>query len=366
MVELGARDGARLDAVRVAFEVSEKADGAPLVSAPGRIRKMDGTVKPAAAILDVGVLPPGDYVARALVEVPGEKPLAITRPFQIAARRQRVVTEPSTSARAATGAPARGAVRGRARPPIPPFKKDDVLAPAVVTPFIDHVLTSYSPSPAARSALEAIKAGNIENATKGERQVGDLGLSFAQGLGMLAAGRTSEADAYFRAALRASSDFIGAAFYLGATLAASGRDRDAIGAWETALIGEVGAAGIYPVLIDGLLRVGDGERALEVLEEADGTFTDRDQYNRRLVQAYALLSRYDEALPLAHDYLARHAADADILFLTMHMIYESHAAGDTAGSTDLERFRDYSGRYAAAGGTQILVVQGWRKALGIR
>jgi tetratricopeptide (TPR) repeat protein len=252
------------------------------------------------------------------------------------------------------------------RPPIPPFRTEDVLAPEVVTPFIDHVIANYAPSPAALEALEAIKAGNIENATKGDREITEVGMSFAQGLSLLARGRTTEADTYFRAALRGSSDFIGAAFYLGATLAASGKDRDAVGAWQTALIGEVGSAGVYPVLIDGLLRIGDAEGALEFLKEAEPTFTDRTEYTRRLAQAYALSGRFAEAGPLADEYLAAHPDDADMLFLALHLVYERHATGEELDGAERTRFTEYAARYESLKGAQILVVNGWRKALGVR
>lgn len=179
--------------------------------------------------------------------------------------------------------------------------------------------------------------------------------------------RPAEADAYFRAALRQSSDFIGAAFYLGATHAAAGRDRDAVGAWQTALIGEVGAPGIYPVRIDGLLRLDEAADALAMLAEAEPTFSDRAQYVRRLVQACALAGRYDEALPLAHEYLADHPDDRDLLFVATHLIFEGHAAGTLAGgAAEVGLFQRYAERYEALKGPQALVVQGWRKALGIR
>jgi VWFA-related protein len=363
MLELRAADGGSLNATTITFDVAEDVAAAPIVTETGALHASDGPVKPAAATLNVGVLPPGDYVARALVMVPGHRPITLTRPFQVAPRRRGARTAAPETDRSA----ARAVSRGRTRPPIPPFKPADVLAPAVVNPFIDHVLTNYSPSPAGRAALTAIKDGNLQQATKGERQVADVALSFAQGLGMLAENRTAEADAYFRAALRSESDFIGAAFYLGATLAAAGKDRDAVAAWQTALIGEVGTAGVYPVLIDGLLRLGEGEHALDLLKEAEPTFTDRLAYDRRLVQTYALMGRYGDALPLAHACLGKRPDDIDLLFLTMHMIFEAHSLDDLQdAAAELERFRDYSDRYAAAKGPQTVVVQGWRKALGIR
>jgi tetratricopeptide (TPR) repeat protein len=281
-----------------------------------------------------------------------------TRPFEVAPR---VPAAPSRGESAT-----RAVVARRMRPPIPPFRKEDVLAPDVVGPFVDHVIANYSPSPAALAALEAIKAGDLTNASKGEREITEVGMSFAQGLSLLAAGRNAEADTFFRAALRGSSDFIGAAFYLGATLAAAGKDRDAVGAWQTALIGDVGAAGVYPVLIDGLLRIGDAQQALEFLKEAEPTFKDRRQYIRRLSQAYALAGRYAEAAPLADEYLAAHPDDTDMLFLALHLLYERHASGDTLATADLARFSDYAARYEASKGAQIVVVRGWKKALGAR
>ena len=356
MVELSATDAKQLNDARVTFEVAESADGGAIVSERGRLGNVSGGRRPVSAVMDVGVLPPGQYVARAVVRVPGENAVTTIRPFAVAPRTR------VTPARGASATRAVSAVR--MRPPIPPFKKEDVLAPEVVGPFVDHVIANYSPSPAALEALEAIKAGDLANAAKGQRDISEVGMSFAQGISLLAAGRNAEADAFFRAALRGSSDFIGAAFYLGATLAAAGKDRDAVGAWQTALIGEVGAAGVYPVLIDGLLRIGDAEQALEFLEEAEPTFKDRTQYIRRLSQAYALAGRYAEAAPLADEYLAAHPDDTDMLFLALHLMYERHAAGDRLAPADIARFSDYATRYEARKGAQILIVRGWKKALG--
>jgi hypothetical protein len=51
----------------------------------------------------------------------------------------------------------------------------------------------------------------------------------------------------------------------------------------------------------------------------------------------------------------------------MHMMYEAHASGDLPhAAAELEKFRGYAEGYAAAKGPQLLAVQGWRKALGIR
>jgi hypothetical protein len=362
MMELAATDPKKLNDARVTFEVAESAEADAIVKEGGRLGNAAGGRRPASAVIDVGVLPPGQYVARAVVTVPGEEAMTATRPFEVAPRSRAAAPSPRDTGRSAT----RAAGLPRMRPPIPPFKKEDVLAPQVVGPFVDHVIANYSPSPAALAALETIKAGDLANAARGEREITEVGMSFAQGISLLAAGRNAEADTYFRAALRGSSDFVGAAFYLGATLAAAGKDRDAVGAWQTALIADVGTAGIYPVLIDGLLRIGDATQALEFLAEAEPTFTDRTQYTKRLAQAYALAGRYSEAAPLADEYLRSHPDDVDMLFLALHLLYERHASGETLAAADQARFADYASRYEAHHGTQILIVRGWKKALGAR
>ena len=121
------------------------------------------------------------------------------------------------------------------------------------------------------------------------------------------------------------------------------------------------------MLIDGLLRLGEAQHALDLLKEAEPTFADRTQFNRRLAQAYVLMGRYGDALPLAHEYLAKQPHDLDMLFLTMHVIYEAHAAGSLPDeAVEPRRFRDYADRYTAAKRPHVVIVQGWRKALGIR
>jgi hypothetical protein len=55
-----------------------------------------------------------------------------------------------------------------------------------------------------------------------------------------------------------------------------------------------------------------------------------------------------------------------MLFLALHLLYERHASGETLAAADQARFADYASRYEAHHGTQILIVRGWKKALGAR
>ena len=63
--------------------------------------------------------------------------------------------------------------------------------------------------------------------------------------------------------MRASADFYPAMIYLGACYAAGGNDKEATGAWRTALIKEGDALPLHTLLADALLRQDNGELALE-------------------------------------------------------------------------------------------------------
>ena len=93
-------------------------------------------------------------------------------------------------------------------------------------------------------------------------------------------GENAQAAAWFQQTLKGASDFLGAAFYLGATHAVAGREKEAIGAWEMALLSENPGA-VYPVLVDALLRTGDGRMALEILDEAPAAWANDNERLKR-------------------------------------------------------------------------------------
>ena len=123
-----------------------------------------------------------------------------------------------------------------------------------------------------------------------------------RGLDALSKGEVAQAAAWFQQTLKGASDFLGAAFYLGATHAVSGRDKEAIGAWQMALLSENPGA-VYPALVDALLRIGDGRQALDVLEEAPDAWANDDERLKREAIALAMVGDYSGALPKLKDQL---------------------------------------------------------------
>src|SRR4030095_6559688 len=92
--------------------------------------------------------------------------------------------------------------------------------------------------------------------------------AFLRGLTLLKDNKLEHAANAFRSAMRASPDFYPAMVYLGACYAAGGNDKEAAGAWRTALIKEGDALALHLLLADALLRQDRRELALETLDGA--------------------------------------------------------------------------------------------------
>ena len=84
--------------------------------------------------------------------------------------------------------------------------------------------------------------------------------------------------------------------YLAATFAASGHDREAASAWQTALIDGAEIPEIYQWLGDTLLRVHDLPHARAVLEEAVGKWPTDPRFAKPLAMLYATMGLGREAV----------------------------------------------------------------------
>jgi tetratricopeptide (TPR) repeat protein len=349
----------------VTFGVAERPDGPLLVQAAGVVSKRDAKgLCTADGRLDLRLLPPGDYVAVAVVN-DGKRKLG-TRHAPL-----HVEAPPAASATAAGAAPAPrvpfaiGASSGLVKP----FASADVLAPATLTYFAGRLQAAdRKPSAAATAALAALRGGRLDGVLEalGSASSDTLSVAFLKGLGLLAKGDLEPAAREFRQAVRIADDFLPAAFYLGACYAAGGRDQEAAGAWQTALVTESDARIVYDVLADALLRVDDGERALEVLEEARGRWPDDEAFLPRLAVGQAMLDRRPEALATLGRYLERHQADAEAVALAVRLIYEARIAGQplVSAESDLELARKYAEWYRTAGGPNQALVDRWVAFIG--
>ena len=95
--ELYTNKPGSLDDTKVTFEIADTPDGPTLQTSAAEIReRADQTMRQALAVVPVGALPPGRYIARAIISKGDKNVGKLTRPFDVAAR--------ATGATGATGA----------------------------------------------------------------------------------------------------------------------------------------------------------------------------------------------------------------------------------------------------------------------
>ena len=359
LLELGSRDAARLEGARVAIELADSADGPALLrvpvepSGPGK----EGT-RAARIEIAAGLLPPGDYTARAEVSLEGKPVAVVTRPFRVVPPR-------------AGAATARAPLAGLLVETVP-FDRAELLTPGTLGHFVDR-LGALVPGPVpagVAAAIEEARQGRPEAMLDrlGDTVKDDPRAAFLRGVSYYARGNLPAALTQLQAALRLDSELFPAAAYMGACYAASGKDLDAIGAWQTALIGEVGSPVLYALLSDALVRAKEQDQALAILSEGLAAFPGDEGLRRRLGMAYATAGRGEEALPLLTAWVDTHPEDQGALFATLALLFEGFSR-ETAGAApaeERERLTRYAKAYVDGKGPNRAVIERWLRYLESR
>jgi VWFA-related protein len=346
LVELHAQDADVLKTATVMLEIAAEESGPALVSAPARLSAATGAERSAQGAVSLALIPPGRYVGRAVVSVSGKPMGQVTRPLTVAPTRAG-----STAGRLAFSPFA-----------APRFDRHVVLEPQVVVSALDDLAAGAAPaSPAVSRAAAEARQGRLEALVDllREGEAPSASLAFLRGLGFFARGEMVPAADQFRTALRLRPDFAAATLYLGAASAALGRDQDAAGAWNTAMLEDARSPVLSLLLGDALLRQGEVDSAVDVLREAAAAWPTDDRFPQRLGVAYGLAGRSEDALPLLSAHLDRHPEDIDTLFATVRLLYE----GQAGAGGDRERLLRYARAYVAAAGPHQALVATWIKAV---
>jgi hypothetical protein len=346
LVDLSSKETGALTSATVSVELATDETGPALISAPARLSEVADGQRSAQGAVSLSLVPPGRYVARAVVSV-GGKPLGqVTRPVIVAPSRGGAASAPFNA------------------PTLPDLRFDRrvLLAPEVVVEALDALAAGGPPSsPAVARAAEEARQGRLDKLADLLRagEAPSASLAFLRGLALYARGEMAGAADQFRATLRLRPDFVPATLYLGAASAALGRDQDAVGAWNTAMIEEARSPVLSLLMGDALLRRGEVDSAVDVLREAAAAWPTDDRLRQRLGLAYLAGGRTGEALPLLSAYADAHPGDADTLFAIVRLLYETRAAP----GADRERFLRYARAYVAAAGPQQALVAHWMKAV---
>jgi tetratricopeptide (TPR) repeat protein len=357
LLELASPDARTLAGATVTLELAESADAKeallqiPLEASPAG---PDG-IRVARAAVGAGLLPPGDYVARAFVSVGGKPVAEMMRPFRIAAPR---------AGAAVVRVPLAGLLTE-----VRPYQRSDLLKPEVLAYFLDR-MTQIVPGPPPEGVAAAIEdarqgrpdvmLGRLSGTTKE-----DVRVAFLRGVSYYALGNLNASLTQLQAALRTRSDFFPAVVYMGGCYAAGGKDQDAIGAWQTALIGETGSPAVYAVLGDALLRTREAGEAAGILDEGLAAFPGDQGLQRRLALAHALAGHEQHALALLTAWVDAHPEDTPALYATLALLFDgfSREAAGGAKAEELQRLRRYGKAYLDLNGPNRQIVERWLRYL---
>ena len=91
------------------------------------------------------------------------------------------------------------------------------------------------------------------------------------------------------------------------------------------------------MLVDALLRTGDGRQALDVLEEAPDAWPDDNERLKREALAQAMLGDYSGALPKLKDQLDNTSVDDQpLLFVAIQVLFKMHQQDKSLSPDNLE------------------------------
>ena len=369
--ELYTNKPGALDDTNVIFEIADSADAPALQSSPGDIREgRDQTMRQALAVVPLGALPPGRYVARAIFSK-GQKNIGkLSRPFDIIARSTAAPPDKSAAPLSANagaaavtnaGAAAMTGVVVAVRPAV--FKREDVLTPEMLRATFDVIDKNH---PGAKNAIARARAGKLEGTALMALEAGDQNAgSILRGIELLMKGDLNPAANQFGVAARNTPDAPIASFFLGACYAAAGRDKEAVSAWQRARAAKLQLPALQVMLADGLLRLGQAADALDPLREALEKQPQGDDIRRNLAIAQSHLGLHEQAYVTVVPFLDRNPKDADALLIALHALYQVHIEGKTLESEQEDRAKAaaYARAYAGTNGSQLPLVEKWAEFL---
>jgi VWFA-related protein len=341
-LELYSTTEATWKGATVAFEIADNEDGPALTT-------VDAPVEPgrqpawriASGVVAAHALPPGPYVARAKIARDGKAVGVLVRPFVL----ERGAANAALPAAAAVAASALAL-------PLPKFDKAIAFEPDLLNALLAMV---EQRSAGLKPAVVEARAGRYDAAAREAFNTGDLiAGAFLDAVGLFQKGELDEAVAQLQAAAGPRREFFPAAFFLGASFATAGRDRDAAATWQLALLGtEARPTVVYTLAADARLRTGQPQSAIDILKPAYDRDPTQDEIARRLATAYAMTNRHADGLTVLDAYLLRRPADQDMLFAAIAAQYELVRGGQVLSNIEREKVRRYAAAYQGPNRTLV-------------
>lgn len=365
--ELYSQAAPQLAGAALRIEIASSESGRALETGMMTLAGVQDGKRAAQGSISVTLHSDGAYLARVVLVVAGRDVGQVIRPFTIARGRGTATAPDAVPLVAGTVDPPASVMPIAFESRLDRFDRQAVLTRAVMAFFMDRLAVGgVGPlPPSLERAVGLARMGQFSDILKIVDASGSdhVGGRFLGGLADLAQGRLDDAAAKFLGALKTAPAFFPAAFYLGATYAAAGQDKEAVLVWRSALIRNPATPWTYTVLSDALMRLGDHTRALQVLEEAVKEWPRSDDVLLRWATILSLTGEGEAAVRALDPYLARHADDADRLMLAMRLIYEARVSNRSVESiaADRARFVRYFDAYLKTGGPDRALAEQWKR-----
>jgi tetratricopeptide (TPR) repeat protein len=258
------------------------------------------------------------------------------------------------------------AVVGRTTAAVPSFTVEQVLARPVLGLFLDKIAARPdASSPMIRELVEQARTQGLSRLYVSDVLAAQEPVAaFLRGLSLLSQNQLEPAASAFRSAMRASADFYPAMVYLGACYAAGGKDKEAAGAWRTALIKEGDAAPLHVLLADALLRQGSGDLAFQTVEGLRTRWPNIEGLDRRYVLAAFLAGRHTEGLQALEGMIEKRADDEALLSVALLVLYDAFVTERPIETVEQDRARmlRLADVYRSRGGASAALVDTWLEA----
>jgi VWFA-related protein len=340
----------------VTFEVKAEGSASAFLKRTARIGRTSAGSAVAEEMIPASILPPGRYVVSATIRPGAARPFV--RGFVVEAAPGVPVAVPSRTTSSPVAPPGGTAAAPLALARPARFSTAAVLAPDFVGPLIDQ-MAARPDAAAVRDALASAKTGPWPaDQTKGPLSASPLAAQFVAGLARLQKGDLDQAADAFRAALKIAPDFGPALTYLGACYAAGQRDREAAGAWQTALLRDRTSPLLQRLAIEAWLRADKPAAAAALVTQARARWPDDPAFVRLAAQAAIADGRVQEGVDLV---ASMPQPDAPALLAALAALYDGAQRGVPVfdPQRDLDTMQRLRERYAAADGDALGLVDSW-------
>lgn len=349
---------AQLAGLEATLEILINEDATPLASIPMRIGAGPSPeILAGTAQFSTTALPPGRYLARSTIRQAGKAQGHMIRPFRIVTETPALIGGVPV---AASGGPLPAQMIAVLLGGLENFNTKELLTPAALT----SMFTAAEGRPAASvAAVKEARGGDLGSAAMTALGDGDQALAaFFKGLELLQLAQLDKAAVQFQSAMQIAPGFMPARLYLGASLAAANRHKEAAGLIQSAANTPPNAA-VARLAGEEWIKAGQPALAIAPLELAmqqPGV----DARTRKLMgMAYVLGGRPADAVAVLTPYLETNPGDQSAQLAAIFGTYIRHLTAPQPATLAADKINiaKWSKAYTASQGAMQPLVAAWVK-----